>query len=243
MVPVPSSTTLTNSHPRTAARFPVRWSPSLMKKSYLPTKFNHISTKPTPSSIHTFCTCVLIAILLHVLYSSPLPPIIGNILDNTICPTRASLSVLINLLYLPNMADVPSLMMESPINTWAFLAFPCDTTSTKLLSCRTLCPLSLISSTFTVLPPGIPSPLTCVPFLCCIFCLLSSFFWSTLSFSLLLLSSTILPPDNPSSLTRLSSFCCTFFVFPSFFFLPAFSLTLQLLSLLEGMVYIEKWRI
>ena len=203
MVPVPSSTTLTNSHARTAAPFPVRWSPSLMKKSPLPTKFNHMSTKPTPSSIHTFCTCVLIAILLQFLYSSPLPPIIGNIPDNTICPIRASLSVLINLLYLPMMADVPSLsalfvptctrtappvpppmtcpafsaisstfapgrhtvmssplftilstflMMESPINTRAFLAFPCDTTSAKLLSCCTLlvCPLSLISSTFTV---------------------------------------------------------------------------------------------
>ena len=171
-----------------------------------------MSTKPTPSSLHTFCTCVLIAILLlQFLYSSPLPPIIGNIPDNKICPIRASLSVLINLLYFPTMADVPSfsalfvptctrtalpvpppmtcpafaaisfifapgrhtvissplfiivstfLIMEYPINTRAFLAFPCDTTSAKLLSCRTLCPLCLLSSTFTVLPPGNHSPLT-----------------------------------------------------------------------------------
>ena len=105
---MPSSTTLTNSHPRTAAPFPVRRSPSLMKKSSVPTKFNHMSTKPTPSSIYIFCTCVLIAILLQFLYSSTLPPIIGNIFDNTICPIRASLSVLIDLLYLQTMADVPS---------------------------------------------------------------------------------------------------------------------------------------
>ena len=108
MVLVPSSTTLTNSHPRTAAPVPVRWSQSLMKKSYIPTKFNHMSTKHTPSPLHTFCTCVLIAILLQFLYSSPLPHIIGNIPDITICPTRASLSVLINILHLPTMTDVPS---------------------------------------------------------------------------------------------------------------------------------------
>ena len=105
---MPSSTTLANSHPRTAAPFSVRWSPSLMKKSFLPTKFNYMSMKPTYSSTHTFSMRMFIVILLQYPYSWPLPPITGNIPDNTICPIRASLSVLTNLLYLPTMADVPS---------------------------------------------------------------------------------------------------------------------------------------
>ena len=97
-----------DKHQRSAVPFPDRWSLSLMKKSFLPTKFNHMSTKPTPSPTHTFCTCVLIVILLQCLCSWPLPPITSNIPDNTIYPIRAFLSVLTDLLHLPTMADLPA---------------------------------------------------------------------------------------------------------------------------------------
>ena len=115
------------------------------------------------------------------------------------------------------------IMIGSPMNTQAFLTFPCDTTSVKLLSghitrllfsCYTLCLLpfvivwsfcftafltslsfSLLSSTSTVLPPGNPSPLTHLPFFCCTLCLLPSFFFcsSVFSFSFPSFSSSCLP--------------------------------------------------
>ena len=79
--------------------------------------------------------------------STPLPPITGNISDNTICPIRASLSVLTKLPYLPTMADVPTCTRTAPPMTCP----ACSATSSILplvrirlchLICLQLYPLS-----------------------------------------------------------------------------------------------------
>ncbi|KAK2154198.1 hypothetical protein NP493_2213g00007 [Ridgeia piscesae] len=89
--------------------FPLRWRPSLINMSSLPTKYPHKSTNPTPSSSHICSNSPLIAILLQFLNVIPLPLITGKIPESMICSTLVFFRSLPTLCFSFSILVVPSL--------------------------------------------------------------------------------------------------------------------------------------